>query len=64
MDLYVNKEDICLILNNMCGDILFKPNSYGFKSLNTTKEFRVENKIPINTGVYRICNAGTFSIYF
>lgn len=64
MDLYINKEDICLILNNMCDDILFKPNSYGFKSLNTTKEFRVENKIPINTRVHRICNAGTFSIYF
>lgn len=62
MDLYINKEDICLILNNMCD--IFKPNSCGFKSINTTKEFRVENKIPVNTGVHRICNEGTFSIYF
>lgn len=48
MDLYINKEDICLILNNMCDDILFKPNSYGFIFDNTSKQFHVENKIPIN----------------
>lgn len=48
MDLYVNKEDICIILNTMCDDIFFKPDTRGFLFKETNRHFDVDNKVPLN----------------
>lgn len=64
MDLYVKKEDICILLNNMCDETLFKPNIDGFIFLNTSIQFKTDNKIPVNLIPDIIeCAMREFSIY-